>query len=330
MGDAMKFPIISNHWKFAVAMTSNGWKFSGAVCSSVKSPSGDVRRIDSPKGLGDAACMTTIAHKGTPAVLTIAGSDSGGGAGLQADLKTFEALGVFGTSAVTCVTAQSPSGVRGVAGIDPGMVSQQIAAVCEAFPIAAVKTGMLFSKAIVGAVASSIVSQGLLTVVVDPVMVASSGARLMDDEGIDALCRELLPQARVITPNLHEAEILVGRKISNAEELKRAARDICERFDVACVAKGAGLPGDVVLDVVFDEGEEYLFKGPRVPAVETHGCGCAFSAAIAACLARGLFLSEAVVRAKAFVARALHEAIVVGGHRPLNFAVPKDAAPASC
>lgn len=263
--------------------------------------------------------MTSSSPSAQTAVLTIAGSDSGGGAGIQADLKTFSALDVFGTTAITCVTAQNPSGVSGIHALDPDMVVKQIRAVCEAFPIAAAKTGMLYSAEIIRAVAAEVLVQGLPVLVVDPVMVASSGARLFQTEAIEALCRDLMPHARVITPNLHEAEILCGRPITSLEDLRLAARDICERFDVAVVAKGGHLPGEDVIDVVFDEGEEFLFKSRRILAAETHGAGCAFSAALTAYLGRGLYLSEAVHRARDYVGRALRSAVEVGHHHPLRF-----------
>lgn len=256
---------------------------------------------------------------GMPVALTIAGSDSGGGAGIQADLKTFAALGVFGTSAITCITAQNPSGVSGILPIDPDMVDKQIKAVCEGFPVAAAKTGMLYSASIIKTVAADDIRQGIPILVVDPVMVAASGARLLKEDAIDALCRELLPQARVVTPNLHEAEILLGRKIKSHDELRAAAREIGDRFDVAVVVKGGHLPGEEVIDVLYDEGEEFVLTGPRISAPESHGAGCAFSAAITACLAKGMLLSDAVLKAKDFVRQALELAEPVGRHHPLNF-----------
>lgn len=259
------------------------------------------------------------AHASRPVTLTIAGSDSGGGAGIQADLKTFAALSCFGTTAITCVTAQNPEGVSAIQAIDPEIVVQQIRMVCDGFPVAAAKTGMLYSSEIIRAVAAADVRQGIPVLVVDPVMVASSGARLLKADAIDAFCRDLLPQARVITPNLHEAEILCGRPITSVDDLREAARAIGERFDVACVAKGGHLGGDEVFDVLFDEGEETVFRGPRIAAVESHGCGCAFSAALTAWLARGELLSEAVGKAKDFVVGALEHALVAGRHRPLRF-----------
>ena len=254
-----------------------------------------------------------------PVALTIAGSDSGGGAGIQADLMTFAALGVFGTSAITCVTAQNPSSVSGIQPIDAEMVDRQIKAVCDGFPLAAAKTGMLYSSQIIKTVAADDVRQGIPILVVDPVMVSESGARLLKTDAIDTLCAELIPQARVITPNLHEAEILCGHGIKSLEEIRAAASEIGDRFDVACVVKGGHLPGDEVVDVLYDEGEEYIFKSARVKAEQTHGAGCVFSAAITAYLARGDLLKDAVGKAKDFVRQSILHARAVGHHHPLGF-----------
>lgn len=254
-----------------------------------------------------------------PVALTIAGSDSGGGAGIQADLMTFAALGVFGTSAITCVTAQNPSSVTGIQPIDPEMVDRQIKAVCDGFPVAAAKTGMLYSAQIIKVVAADDVRQGIPILVVDPVMVAESGARLLKTDAIDTLCAELLPQARVITPNLPEAEILCGHAIASVDELRAAAREIGDRSDVACVVKGGHLPGDEVVDVLYDEGEEQLFKSARVKVEQSHGAGCVFSAAITAYLAKGDLLNDAVGKAKEFVRQALLHAQTTGHHHPLGF-----------
>lgn len=258
-------------------------------------------------------------YGGPPVVMTIAASDSAGGSGIQADLKTFSALGVFGTTAITCVTAQSPREVRDIVPIDPERVRLQIRTVCESYPMRAAKTGMLYSADIIRAVVAADIRQGIPILVVDPVMVAASGTRLLKADAIDALCGELLHEARVVTPNLHEAEILCGRSISSVEDLRLAAREIGEKFDVACVAKGGHLPGDEVFDILFDEGEEHLFSAPRVEAPETHGCGCAFSAALTAYLAQRELMSEAVGKTKEFVRQALLQAPAVGSHHPLNF-----------
>lgn len=252
-------------------------------------------------------------------VLTIAGSDSGGGAGIQADLKTFSALGLFGASAITCITAQNPRAVSAIQPVEPDLVDKQIKAVCEAFPVAAAKTGMLYSSAIIKVVAADDVRQGIPILVVDPVMVSASGARLLKEDAIDALCRDLLPQARIVTPNLLEAEILCGHPIKSMDELRAAAAEIGDRFDVACAVKGGHLPGDEVIDVLYDEGEEFVFAGPRAEVSESHGAGCAFSAAITAFLGRGELLSDAVAKAKDFVSQAMRQARPAGQHRPLNF-----------
>ncbi len=258
--------------------------------------------------------------------LTIGGSDSGGGAGIQADLKTFSTFGVFGASAVTCVTAQNPDEVRDIAPLSPETVDQQIRAVCDSFPVAAAKTGMLYSAEIIRVVAHEDINEGIPVLVVDPVMVAASGVRLLQSDAIDAMCEELLPKARIVTPNLHEAEILCGHSISSAEELRSAAREIGQRFDVACVVKGGHLAGDEVIDVLYDEGEELVLSSQRVAAPQTHGAGCAFSAALTAMLAKGELLRTAVARAKEFVCLALESAHTVGHHHPLNFFCGEDLA----
>ncbi len=255
-----------------------------------------------------------------PAVLTIAGSDSGGGAGLQADLKVFHASGCFGTTAVTCVTAQNPDEVRCVEALSADTVAAQVRTVCDGFPIAAAKTGMLFSAEIIEAVAGVVAECGLEELVVDPVMVATSGARLLREDAVVALQEHLIPQARVITPNLPEAEVLAGHSIASLEALREAAREIGERFGVACALKGGHLEGDTatVVDVLYDAGSVEVFETPRVAVQETHGTGCTFSAVVAAELALGRSLKEAVARAQAFVASALSGALSVGDHTPLG------------
>jgi hydroxymethylpyrimidine kinase/phosphomethylpyrimidine kinase len=256
---------------------------------------------------------------GVPVALTIAGSDSGGGAGIQADLLTFAAFEVFGTCALTCVTAQNPREVTGIEPLSPEFVAQQVKTVCDAFPVAAAKTGMLFSAPIIRAVAAADVQQGIPILVVDPVMVAASGARLLEPEAIEVLCSDLLPQARVITPNLDEARILCGHIIETVEQMREAAREIGDRYDVACVIKGGHLAGGDITDVLYDEGQEMVMTSPRLPDAETHGAGCAFSAAITAGLAQGRLLDDAVARARAFVRQAMEAARLTGVHRPLHF-----------
>jgi len=230
----------------------------------------------------------------------MAGSDSGGGAGIQADLKTFAALGVFGTSAITCLTAQNPSEVRGILAVTPAMVSLQMETICAFFRVAAAKTGMLYSAAIIEAVAGTIQRRRLPWLVVDPMTIATSGARLLRRDAARALCNRLLPLADVITPNLPEAEALCGHAITNLRDMEAAAREIGTRYRAACVVKGGHLPGPTVTDVLYHSGRIYRFRSVCL-RVDTHGTGCMFSAALTALLARGADLPEAVRMAKRYV-----------------------------
>jgi len=276
----------------------------------------------------------------TPVALTIAGSDSGGGAGIQADLKTFAALGVYGVSAITTITAQNPERVAGIQPVDPQMVSLQIRTVVDSFPVSAVKTGMLYSARIIRAVSLTLAKTGIRHVVVDPVMVAGSGARLLQPDAVAELCRSLIPLATVITPNRAEAECLWGRNIESLEAQERAARELSERFGTACVVKGGHLshscvtgesvsPGhkrrgrrpqrEEVVDVLCQRGKIFRFRACRVALAKTHGTGCTFSAAIAAWLARGADLPDAVKAAQEFVVRALDAAREVGKHCVLQY-----------
>lgn len=263
--------------------------------------------------------------KPVPVALTIAGSDSGGGAGIQADLKTFAALGAFGTSAITCITAQNPAGVDGIEPVSPEMVFLQIKAVAGSFPVAAAKTGMLFSGAIIRATAEAVQEFGLRNLVVDPVMVATSGARLLQEEAVSALVSQLLPMADVVTPNLPEAVLLCGRSIDTLEDMRAAAEDLARRFDAACVLKGGhveGESGDMV-DVLCHDGEIVALSSPKVRDAETHGTGCTFSAAMTACLAGGAGVVEAAEMAKRFVSRALERPFLAGPYRPLGITTPR-------
>lgn len=266
-----------------------------------------------------------------PVALTVAGSDSGGGAGIQADLKTFAAHGVFGTCAVTCVTAQNPDRVAGVQPVDADMVSLQIRTVCEAFPVAAAKTGMLYSAPVVEAVADALRERTAFPLVVDPVMMASSGASLLRGDARQALRERLLPLAAVATPNLDEAAVLCGFAIDSREAMDKAARHIGERFGTACVVKGGHLraghrqrsgsgegTSETVVDVLYAGGKTFAFETPRVRGAETHGTGCTFSAAVTASLAHGRSLEDAVADAQRYVAGALRAAARAGAHRPLD------------
>ena len=253
-----------------------------------------------------------------PVALTIAGSDSGGGAGIQADLKTFAALGVHGTSAITAVTAQDTVTVSGVHELPVAMIRAQIDAVAGDLDVAAAKTGMLSSAAIIEAVAAAIREHRLERLVVDPVMVAKGGARLLREDAVAALRSSLLPLAAVVTPNLPEAEALLGRRVATLEERRQAARDLLALGPRAVVVKGGHAEGDA-LDVYWDGVTWRELSAPRVDTPNTHGSGCVFSAAIAAGLARGLAPLEAVSEAKEFITGAIRASLEIGrGHGPVN------------
>jgi hydroxymethylpyrimidine/phosphomethylpyrimidine kinase len=251
--------------------------------------------------------------------LTIAGSDSSGGAGIQADLKTFAAHGVFGMSALTAVTAQSTLGVTGIHAVPADLVTAQIEAVAADIGVDAVKTGMLATAATVEAVAAAIAALDLPFVVVDPVMVAKSGDRLLDEEAHLAIRTELLRRAYVVTPNIPEAEALLGRPIVTADAARDAARRLHDLGPTAVVVKGGHLPGPTVIDFFFDGHELVELTGPRITSSSTHGTGCTFASAIAANLALGRELRDAVALAKEYVAGAIRGAPGLGrGHGPLN------------
>jgi len=254
-----------------------------------------------------------------PIALTIAGSDSGGGAGIQADLKTFAALGLHGTSALTCITAQNPRGVRGLQAIRPALVTAQIEAVFAALPPAAVKTGMLYSAAIIRAVAAFFSGRNRPPLVVDPVMVATSGAPLLKANAVQALTRELLPRAVLATPNLDETAILVGTQPTTVEAMRAAAREVVRRYGCAALIKGGHLRGGQTAVDIFNDGEqELLLEAPVVRGIGTHGTGCTYSAAIAGELARGRTLPDAVVAAKQFVTQAIAQSQRAARHDVLN------------
>jgi hydroxymethylpyrimidine/phosphomethylpyrimidine kinase len=256
---------------------------------------------------------------GIPTALTIAGSDSGGGAGIQADLKTFAAHGVYGTSAITALTAQNTLGVMGVHVVPDDFVTAQIEAVAADLGCDAVKTGMLANSSIVEAVAAAVESLDLPNLVVDPVMVAKSGDHLLDDEAVHALRWTLLRLARVVTPNIPEAEVLAKMAITTRDDMREAARRIAMFKPAAIVVKGGHLPGPEVYDLLLEDGVYTEFVGPRVEGRNTHGTGCTFAAAIAARLAQGAAIADAVRDAKAYVAGAMRPGIPLGrGHRPLD------------
>jgi hydroxymethylpyrimidine/phosphomethylpyrimidine kinase len=251
--------------------------------------------------------------------LTIAGSDSGGGAGIQADLKTFHAFGVFGTSAITAITAQNTVGVRSIQKIEPEVVADQIRAVADDLKPAAAKTGMLADAPIIEAVAEAIRETGLGHLVVDPVMVAKSGDRLLEEDAVNALAMQLLPLSEVLTPNLPEAAILAGRPVETPVDMRAAAEILAERGAQSVLIKGGHLSGDVLIDLFFDGADWHEWQEARQETRHTHGTGCTLSAAICAGLALGWSRVEAVQRARQYTRRGIETAPGLGkGHGPLN------------
>jgi hydroxymethylpyrimidine/phosphomethylpyrimidine kinase len=254
-----------------------------------------------------------------PVVLTSAGSDSGAGAGIQADLKTFAALRVYGVSVITAVTAQNTVGVRAVQQIDPDVIAAQLDALAEDFSIVALKTGMLSSVAIIETVVAGITRHGLRPLVVDPVMIAKSGDRLLHEDAVDTLRRRLLPLARVVTPNIPEAEVLAGQSIRTRADRVAAGRAIMALGAQAVVIKGGHTDEDPIVDLLIDADGVHEFRAPRIATASTHGTGCTFSAAIAAGLGRGEELAMAVAQAREYLSAALAQAPGLGhGHGPLN------------
>jgi hydroxymethylpyrimidine/phosphomethylpyrimidine kinase len=257
-----------------------------------------------------------------PRVLSIAGSDSGGGAGIQADLKTFAALGCYGMTAITAITAQNTMGVRAIHGVPPEILKSQIEAVVEDIGVDAVKIGMLHSPEVVEVVAWAIRHFGLKQVVLDPVMVATSGDRLIAQETVSVLVRELFPLASVITPNLDEAELLLGHGIDGLAALEPAAGELLALGARAVLLKGGHLKGDQVVDVLLQPGQVALrLQSERIASRNVHGTGCTLSSAICSHLALGYDLSTAVKRARDFILSAIASGAQVQtghGHGPLN------------
>jgi hydroxymethylpyrimidine/phosphomethylpyrimidine kinase len=248
-----------------------------------------------------------------PSALSIAGSDSGAGAGIQADLLTFAAQGVFGTTAITCLTAQNPRGVSGVLPVPPDFVLEQCRQVAGHFHPKALKTGMLLEAGIVEAVARFIQESGI-PAVVDPVMVATSGATLLAPEAVESVKKRLIPQAALVTPNLDEASILLGRKALGGVGAEAEAVELAKTYGVPFLLKGGHAEGDVLIDVLaWPDGRTVTYKARRAPGVDTHGSGCTLSAAITAHLALGKGLEEAVRIAHAYLQGAIHKSISVSG-----------------
>lgn len=271
--------------------------------------------------------MSDKTRTGLPVALSIAGSDSGGSAGIQADLLTFAAHGVFGTTAITATTAQNPEGVTGIQVSDPKHLCDQVAQVLGYFPVGAIKIGMLADLGIVRAVAGLLRERAkAIPIVLDPVMVATSGAMLLPPESVDAIREELIPLATIVTPNLDEGQVLLGgRKLENTDELRPAMEELLETYQRPFLLKGGHLPGNEVVDLLGDPGGTILeFRHPRIPNVDTHGGGCTLSSAIAARLARGETLVKAVEGAVGYLHRGMTEAMSVGGRTYINHSPPGD------
>ena len=257
--------------------------------------------------------------------LTIAGSDSGGGAGIQADLKTFSALGCFGMSAITALTAQNTIAVTGIQEVAPSFVAKQIDAVIGDIGVDAVKIGMLSSPEIIETVADRLKAHGVARIVLDPVMVAKSGDKLLHDESVDALKTLLIPIATIITPNIPEAEVLTGYKLSTNEDLENAAKSLAELGSMAVLIKGGHFTSDDSDDCLYiqkkNEPEIHWLPGKRIDSPNTHGTGCTLSSAVAAYLAKGYDIVDSVVLAKKYISEAIAAgaAYQIGhGHGPVN------------
>lgn len=264
-----------------------------------------------------------------PVALTIAGSDSGGGAGIQADLKTFSAMGVFGTTAITAITAQNPQGVAAVQGVEPQLAAQQIAQVMDYFKVGAVKIGLLYSAEIIHAVAEALEQaiaqrnsgEGKLPVVVDPVMIATSGARLLKEDAVDALGKRIFPLASLITPNMDEAALLSGQQVNTDEHLASAAEEIYRRYGVPVLVKGGHLKGnDEAIDALYEGKAAEYFAAPYLQQVDSHGAGCTLSSAIAVYLMRGFPLADAISEGKNYLHQALANSLPTGKGDTLNHA----------
>ena len=252
--------------------------------------------------------------------LTIAGSDSGGGAGIQADLKTFQELGIFGTSALTAVTAQNTFGVSAIQPVDAAIIKAQIQAVMEDFDVKAIKTGMLFSAEIINAVGVAFQWSGI-PLVVDPVMIAKGGASLLKDEAVKALKEVLLPLSAIVTPNIPEAEVLAEMEIKTGEDIEKAAKRILDLGAGVVLIKGGHRREAPYAEDFFmaADGERFSVRSPWIDTKDTHGTGCTYSAALTALLAQGETMANAVVSAKCFIHAAIEDGLKIGGgHGPTN------------
>lgn len=254
-----------------------------------------------------------------PAALSIAGSDSGGAAGIQADLLTFAALGVYGTTAITCLTAQNPTGVSAIQAVSKDTLQAQIEQVLSYYPVRAIKTGMLFNEEIILSTATILKRHPSIQVVVDPVSVATSGAVLLQPEALSALKSELLPLATIITPNLDEAQLLLGHKIATKEEMIHAARELANSYHSIILVKGGHLMGDELADIAASpNGEITEFTQGRIQGIDTHGSGCTLSAAIAAILALGYAPLDSISKARDYLRRGMEKPLPLAKNHFIN------------
>jgi hydroxymethylpyrimidine/phosphomethylpyrimidine kinase len=270
-----------------------------------------------------ATLRTRHSTEEVPVALSIAGSDSSAGAGIQADLKTFSALGVYGLTAVTCVVAEIPGKVSRIEPVSGEIVREQIEVVAKNFPIAAVKTGLLYSAEIISAVARAIrdmirMSVPRIPLVIDPVFVATSGNSLIEPAGIETYEKELFPLASLITPNLDEAGRLLGREIKDQQSMQIAGKELQKKFGTGILLKGGHLPGDYAIDLFFVDGKIVEVSAPKTFGVATHGTGCTYSAAITAGLALGQPVGKAISEAKKFVTKSIRNHLQWGGLHALN------------
>lgn len=250
--------------------------------------------------------------------MTIAGSDNSGGAGIEADLKTFTTLGVYGTCAITCVVAENPARVKSIQAVKPSLLTDQIDLIFEAYPVRAIKTGMLFSKALIETTVSALRYRKKIQLVIDPVMVASSGARLFRSNAIRVLEEQLIPLATLLTPNLDEAALFLEQPISSVLAMREAAVALQRRFGCAILLKGGHLKGEKATDILATRHEVLAMQAEFIPTLHTHGTGCTLSAAITAYLAQGASLKEAVKAGKFFISRVIRKRRRLGVYEVLN------------
>lgn len=254
-----------------------------------------------------------------PTAITVAGSDSGAGAGIQADLLTFAALGVYGTTAITCLTAQNPQSVSAIQAVCADFVHSQLTKLVDYFDVKALKTGMLYDAQIVHTVADFLQKNPLIKSVIDPVMVATSGAKLIQDDAITAYQKKLLPLATLITPNLDEAEVLLERAIKTEDTMHTAASDLAQQFQTCVLLKGGHLTGEDLIDILAKpDGQVEIFTTKRIHKIDTHGSGCTLSAAITAELAKGMDIPEAIHAAHHYLTQAMTQGLTIGSTRFIN------------